>query len=125
MRLPIVAVLRLLQSLICAPIERECLTRGLVLKNQAVKPKADSVNAKVFNLPVIRCRCGAEILLIPDAAATGKAIEAHAQNCSLTKQSKNRSKRTEDLTDYLIEQAFDKAAETKLEENRIPKNFPN
>lgn len=28
-------------------------------------------------LPIVTCECGTEILMIPDAAALGKAIEAH------------------------------------------------
>jgi len=73
----------------------------------------------VFNIPVIRCRCGAEILLIPDTRATGKAIEQHIQNCRLVKQSTYRSNSADDLSDYLIKQVFDRALEAKQEEDRI------
>lgn|GEM_PF-2953859 len=83
------------------------------------KPNADLVNAKVFNLPVIRCRCGAEILLVPDAAATGKAIEQHIQTCSLTQQQEDHNKCMTDLSDYLIGQVFDRAAEAEEAEYRI------
>jgi hypothetical protein len=87
------------------------------LKTQA-KPNLDSVDvdARVFNLPVIRCKCGAEILLIPNAEATGKAIEYHAQTCSLTKQSKNPQECMETLSKHLIEQVIDVAAEAEPEE---------
>jgi hypothetical protein len=86
------------------------------LKNQTANPTAASVNAKVFNLPVIRCMCGAEILLIPDAKATGRAIENHVQTCSLTKQSQNPQECIEALSGHLIEQVIDVAAEAEPEE---------
>jgi hypothetical protein len=89
-----------------------------------LKPKADSVNAKVFNMPVIHCRCGAEILLIPDAAATGEAIERHVQNCDLTKLSKNRKECIEALSMHLIGQVIDAAAETEPEEKHSVKTHP-
>jgi hypothetical protein len=93
--------------------------RGIVLRKATSKKTADSVDTKVFNLPIIRCRCGAEILLIPDAQATGKAIEQHIQNCRLVKQSTDRIKSADDLSDYLIKQVFDRALEAKQEEDRI------
>jgi hypothetical protein len=95
--------------------ERECLFRGLVLKTQS-NSNADSVDAKVFNLPVIHCKCGAEILLIRNTQSTGKAIEWHTQNCSLTKKSKNPSKCMEKLNKHLIKQVIDIAAEIQPEE---------
>jgi hypothetical protein len=95
--------------------QRECLFRGLVLKKTA-KSNADSVDAKVFNLPVIRCKCGAEILLIRNAASTGKAIERHVQNCSLTKKAKNPDKCMEELNLHLIKQVIYLAAEAQPEE---------
>jgi hypothetical protein len=88
------------------------LFRGLILKTQP-KSISDSVDARVFNLPVIRCKCGAEILLIPDAASTGKAIEGHVQNCSLTKKAKNPTKCMEDLNKHLTIQVIDIAAEAE------------
>ena len=77
------------------------------------KSNSDSVDAKVFNLPVIRCKCGAEILLIPDAASTGKAIEWHVQNCCLTKKANNPAKYMEDLNKHLTRQVIDIAAEAE------------
>ncbi len=32
-----------------------------------------------MELPVIKCYCGAEILLVPSVEAMGEAIEAHAK----------------------------------------------
>ncbi len=94
------------------------------MKTLAAKPKADSANAKVFNMPVIRCRCGEDILLIPDAAATGQAIEHHAQNCSLTRQSKNPQECIEALSLHLIGQVIEKAAEPEPEEKHSVKTHP-
>jgi hypothetical protein len=82
------------------------------LKTQP-KSNPDAVDAKVFNLPVIRCKCGTEILLIRNAASTGKAIELHSQNCSLTKKAKNPTKCMEDLNRYLTRQVIDIAAEAE------------
>ena len=80
------------------------------------KPEADSVDAKAFNLPVIHCKCGAEILLIQNAASTGKAIEWHVQNCTLTKKAKNPTKCIEKLNLHLIKQVIDLASEEQPEE---------
>jgi hypothetical protein len=90
------------------------LFRGLILKTQPKSnPNSVDVDARVFNLPVIRCKCGAEILLIPNAASTGKAIELHVQNCSLTKKSKYPDKCMEDLNKHLTIQVIDITAEAE------------
>lgn len=78
----------------------------------------------MFNIPVIRCRCGIEILLMPDAQATGQAIEQHIQNCNLVKQSTDRNKCIDDLNDYLIMQVFDKASEAQPEEKHSVNTHP-
>jgi hypothetical protein len=91
------------------------LVWGLVLKTQS-KSNDGSVDAKVFNLPVIRCKCGTEILLIRNAQSTGKAIEHHIQNCSLTKKAKNPTRCMERLNRHLIKQVIDLAAEAQPEE---------
>ena len=31
----------------------------------------------MFNLPIVKCSCGAEILLVPDLAAMDRAIKKH------------------------------------------------
>lgn len=80
------------------------------------KSNADSVDAKVFNLPVIYCMCGEEILLIRNAQSTGEAIERHVQNCSLTKKAKNPAECMERLNRHLLKQVIDLAAEAQPEE---------
>jgi hypothetical protein len=89
----------------------------LVLKKLAdsKKPNSDSVNAKVFVLPVIRCQCGEEILVLQDAQKMGKAIELHAINCSITKHSKNPSRCINKLSEHLIKKALTIAAKAEPE----------
>ena len=91
------------------------------MKKTSSKKTDDIVDAKVFNLPVIRCKCGAEILLIRNAASTGKAIEWHVQNCSLTKKAKNSAECMEKLNRHLIEQVIEVAAETEEIEKPVTK----
>ena len=88
------------------------------------KSNADTVNSKAFNLPVIRCKCGEEILLIRNAASTGKAIEWHVQNCSLTKKAKNPTKCMERLNLHLIKQVIDLASEAQPEEKHSMNAHP-
>jgi hypothetical protein len=76
-----------------------------------------SHDTKTQTLPVIHCRCGTEILVIPDAAAMGKTIELHVFNCPLTKGAKNFGQCVTDLSEYLIEQVLDVAAEAQPVEN--------
>jgi hypothetical protein len=58
-------------------------------------------------LLVVKCSCGAEILLVPDAAAMGAAIERHVV------EHKRRfglsDKQAEDIRDLLIIQTFELA----------------
>jgi len=76
-----------------------------------------SLDAKRQSLPVIHCRCGTKILVVPDAAAMGKAIELHVFNCRLTKQAKNFGQCVTELSEYLIEQVLDVAAQAQPVEN--------
>ncbi|HSV50222.1 MAG TPA: hypothetical protein VLH35_07885 [Candidatus Acidoferrales bacterium] len=70
-------------------------------------------------LPLIHCRCGAEILVIPDVKAMDKAIEAHLAACQTIKQSKDKGECTKELHEYLIKQVFDVAvAEAKPEKEQ-------
>ena len=73
-------------------------------------------NAKdAHHLPIIKCICGFEILLLPDAEHLGLAIDEHA----LEHQKKYclTEKETEDIKDNLITQVFKLVSETK--------DFPN
>jgi hypothetical protein len=61
------------------------------------------------NLPVIKCECGAEILLIPQVELMGKAINSHVEEHRATVSDPIKAeflaKRIEDL---LIKAVFDK-----------------
>lgn len=71
-------------------------------------------------LPLIRCQCGEQILLIPDVKAMDKAIEAHLNSCTLTKHSKNRVETKNRLCGHLIKQVLDVAA-TEVKDEAKPK----
>ena len=45
--------------------------------NRAVGKNADADTHLKEHLPLIKCECGAEILLLPDLQAMNRAIEAH------------------------------------------------
>ena len=66
---------------------------------------------KTGKLPIIRCICGFEILLLPDLNAMGQAIEEHAL------RHQNKYSLTEEETDLLknnlIAQVFDLASGAK------------
>ncbi len=82
------------------------------------KPEAmDQTSQDTKGLPVIQCRCGTKILVVPDATAMGKAIELHVVNCQLTKQAKNLTQCVADLSEYLITQVIDIAVDTEPLEN--------
>lgn len=57
---------------------------------------------------VVKCSCGAEILLVPDVAAMGAAIENHVvehqKKYGLSKE------QADSIRDYLIIQTFEAAA---------------
>lgn len=79
--------------------------RGAKLTNNSVQQ----------GLPLIHCRCGTEILLIPDVKAMDKAIEAHLAICSLTHHKKNKTEIKNRLCGHLIRQVLDLAAEIETE----------
>ncbi len=63
----------------------------------------------VTAMPIIRCKCGEEILLIPDVKAMSMAIENH-----ITTHSAQRNYgSTDSLRDYLIRQIFTVAAQVR------------
>ena len=63
------------------------------------------------NLKTIKCECGLEILLIPDLAEMGRAIELHAnehqKKAQTAKEGKEIFNRIQDL---LLKQVLEKAA---------------
>ena len=56
------------------------------------------------NLPIIRCTCGYELLLLTDAEVMGQSIEKHILDHK--KKYRLTQEQTERLEDYLIAQAF-------------------
>lgn len=65
--------------------------------------------SKPFNLklPRIRCRCGAEILVVPNVEAMSKAIEAHVEEHKKTiKNHKEARKEAGRVRDELIEKVL-------------------
>ena len=64
-------------------------------------------------LPIIRCTCGASILLLPDLKAMNKAIENHlAQHKELSREFSLQLKGTDKTRKFLLHQLFDLVAET-------------
>jgi len=64
------------------------------------------------NLPIIKCFCGAKILLVPDVKLMSKAIEAHAEaHTKKIKPKKEAEAEAERVRDYLIAKVLDKASE--------------
>ena len=74
--------------------------------------------SKLSNLPpnrkgcVIRCECGFEIPVIPDAKAVGVTIDAHIEeHRKKHKDPKEGEKAAQHIHDYLFSELFDKIAE--------------
>jgi hypothetical protein len=62
------------------------------------------------NLPTITCRCGFEILLLPDSKMMGKAIEGHVEE-HRRKLKGQKTAEVDTIADELIIQALTKACE--------------
>jgi hypothetical protein len=61
---------------------------------------------------VIRCECGFEIPVIPDAKAVGVTIDAHIEeHRKKHKDRKEGEKAANHIHDYLFSELFDKIAE--------------
>jgi hypothetical protein len=64
------------------------------------------------NLQVIKCFCGAEILMIPGVKVMNTAIEAHVdKHKKLVMYPANVEAEAERIREYLIIQLFDKASQ--------------
>lgn len=75
-------------------------------------------------LPLIKCRCGTEILLIPDVESMDRAIEAHLSICPLTYHKKNKAEIKNRLCGHLIRQVLDLAAERgSVEEPQVKRRL--
>ena len=63
-------------------------------------------------LPVIKCSCGAEILLVPNVKLMNEAIEAHIlEHTKKLKTPKEAEAEAERIRDDLIIQVLEKASE--------------
>ena len=65
------------------------------------------------NLPIIRCKCGAEFLLIPDLDEMSRTVERHAQSHKEKEHDPLKADVTfAEIQDYLIMQVFQKVRRT-------------
>ncbi|MGD6852030.1 MAG: hypothetical protein ACQCN6_08230 [Candidatus Bathyarchaeia archaeon] len=65
-----------------------------------------------YNLPVIECGCGAQILVIPNVELMGKAIEAHVrEHKEKAKGRREAEAEAERVREDLIEKVFSKVCE--------------
>ena len=69
------------------------------------KDTADKCEVHKMRMPIIKCACGSEILVVPDVKAMNRAIKNH-----VTKHKKTCSKR---LTDFLTEKVLIAASQIK------------
>lgn len=65
------------------------------------------------NLPVIRCKCGAEFLLVPDLDEMSRTVEKHAQSHRERELDPLKAEVTfAEIQDHLIMQIFQKVRRT-------------
>jgi hypothetical protein len=73
-----------------------------------VKSKKQAQNG----LPVVRCECGAEILMVPDVKLMGEAIETHVElHMRKLKNPVRADVEAERIRDFLIGQVLDKGGD--------------
>jgi hypothetical protein len=66
-------------------------------------------------MPLIRCVCGAAILLIPDIKAMNRAIENHiAEHTRKNKGTEKRKTSTREVRRILVEQILEDASEQRI-----------
>ena len=64
-------------------------------------------------LPVVKCTCGVEILLVPNVKLMSEAIESHVEkHKKKIKDSKEAEAEADRVRDGLIKQVLDKASES-------------
>jgi hypothetical protein len=75
-------------------------------------PQRQSKKAENMGLPVIRCSCGAEILLVPNVTKMNDAIEAHIfEHTKKLKNAKEAEAEAERVRSDLITKVLEKASE--------------
>jgi hypothetical protein len=84
------------------------LLTNLLLKIRAVGPEIKKNQKNKNNLLTIKCKCGAELLLVPDLKSMSKAIENHIAEHFAKKESTKKD--VDQIRDYLIMQVFEKAS---------------
>jgi hypothetical protein len=71
--------------------------------------------ARALSLPLIYCKCGQPILVVPDVKAMSKAIEGHITgNCKAKKPSKAKPISEEELRQHLIVQVLEVASKADI-----------
>jgi len=71
--------------------------------------QTDSVRAK---LPIIRCKCGAEFLLLPDLAEMSLVVQRHAQTHKETVENPVEAERVyTEIEEFLTVQILRKASQ--------------
>jgi hypothetical protein len=68
--------------------------------------KQDPSVTQKKNMPLLKCKCGTRILLIPDIKVMDKAIEKHLAEHRKTIKSKTNSNVIDDLRHFLTRQLF-------------------
>jgi hypothetical protein len=75
-------------------------------------PQKQKKAAETSGLPVIKCSCGAEILLIPNVTKMNDAIEAHVlEHSKKLKNAKEAEAEAERVRSDLITKVLEKASE--------------
>ena len=75
----------------------------------AAKSKKQAKNG----LPLVRCECGTEILMVPDVKLMGEAIETHVGlHTRKLKNPVEAEVEAERIRDFLIGQVLDKAGDS-------------
>lgn len=76
-------------------------------------PKSKVQTRTKKRLPIIRCECGAEILMVPDLKGMSEAIEAHAEKHAKEAENPVEAEVIADrIRENLIGQVFKKASIT-------------
>jgi len=75
-------------------------------------PQKPKKSAKTSGLPIIKCSCGAEILLVPNVKKMNEAIEAHIlEHTKKIKDAKEAEAESECVRSDLIIKVLEKAGD--------------
>lgn len=90
-------------------IFQQCFCTNFLLEFLAVGPEIRMNKRDKNNLLVIKCKCGAELLLVPDLKSMSEAIENHVAE-HVAKKERTTAKGADQIRDHLIGQVFEKAS---------------